>query len=203
VSSTDSVARNATHARILETAWRLVEASGLDVSMEAIARASGLSRQALYLYVDHRAGLFTQMARHRDEQADIAARFAGALQAPTALQALEAVIATWFDYLLEILPVARALMSAATTDAHAATAWWDRMDAALVPIGLVIDRLSSEQLLDPGWERQVAVELLWALTHVRLYDDLVHHHGWSHQQVIDRQTAAVERTLLRVGGVPT
>lgn len=197
MSSHESVARNATHERVLDTAWQLVMRNGLDLSMEEIATAAGISRQALYLYVDTRAGLFIQMARHKDERSNIASRFQQALGRHSALEALEATISTWFGYVEEILPVARALMTAAATDAHAAAAWWDRMDASLNPIGAVIDRLQSAQLLDPSWQREVAVHMLWALTHVRLYDDLVNHHGWSHQQVVDRQTTAAKRTLLR------
>lgn len=196
MSRHESVARNATHERVLDTAWHLVMDDGLDLSMDQIATAAGISRQALYLYVDSRAGLFIQMARHKDERSDIASRFQRALGRPSALEALEATISTWFGYVREILPVARALMTAATTDAHAAAAWRDRMDASLHPIGAIIDRLQSAQLLDPLWQREVAAQMLWALTHVRLYDDLVNHHGWSHEQVVDRQTIAAKRTLL-------
>jgi AcrR family transcriptional regulator len=196
MSRPTTVARNATHERVLDTAWQLVMRDGLDLSMDRIASAAGISRQALYLYVESRAGLFTQMARHKDERSDIANRFQEALRRPSALGALEATISTWFGYVEEILPVARALMSAAATDAHAAAAWWDRMDASLHPIAAVVDRLRSAQLLDPVWQRDVAVQMLWALTHVRLYDDLVNHHGWNHQEVVDRQTTAAKRTLL-------
>lgn len=198
-----AVARNATHERVLDTAWHLVTDKGLEVSMDQIAIAAGISRQALYLYVDSRAGLFIQMARHKDERSDIASRFQQALGHPSALGALEATVSTWFAYVREILPVARALMSAAATDAHAAAAWWDRMDASLRPISALIDRLQSAQLLDPLWQRDVAAQMLWALTHVRLYDDLVNHHGWSHEHVVDRQTTAAKRTLLRRTDGPT
>jgi AcrR family transcriptional regulator len=192
------VTRNEMHARILQTAWDLVVRDGLSVSMEHVASAVGISRQALYLYVQSRAGLFTQMARYRDEVSGIAGRFQRAVAAPTAEQALEDTIATWFAYVAEILPVARALMTGAPTDDTAAAAWWDRMDASTAVIGRVVDRLEDEEVLDPTWGREVAVQMLWALTHVQVYDDLVNHHAWSHDEAVARVTVAARRTLLRL-----
>ncbi len=169
---------------------------GVGVPMRDVADRVGISRQALYLHYPSRADLLTAMTRQHDVQSGIVQRFIAAAAAPSAVEALEAVIRTWFDYVPDILPVARALQAAAATDPAAAEAWWDRMTAATRPIRRVVERLHAEGVLDPSWETEAAVQFLWSLTHVRAWDDLVVHYGWSPEAFVERQTEAAKRILL-------
>ncbi|HEX6195254.1 MAG TPA: TetR/AcrR family transcriptional regulator [Jiangellaceae bacterium] len=185
-----------TRAQILDVAWKLMTEHGVGVPMRDVADRVGISRQALYLHYPSRADLLTAMTRQHDVQSGIAQRFIAAAAAPSAVEALEAVIRTWFDYVPDILPVARALQAAAATDPAAAEAWWDRMTAATRPIRRVVERLHAEGVLDPSWETEAAVQFLWSLTHVRAWDDLVVHYGWSPEAFVERQTEAAKRILL-------
>jgi len=60
----------ATRARILTAARALLEEHpGVAPSMGAVARFAGVSRQALYLHFDDRAGLLLEVTRAADVQA--------------------------------------------------------------------------------------------------------------------------------------
>ena len=65
-----------TKARILDAVWTLVSRRGrADLTMGDIARAVGLSRQAVYLHFPSRAALLVAAVRRFDEQhGDVAAR---------------------------------------------------------------------------------------------------------------------------------
>jgi AcrR family transcriptional regulator len=172
---------------ILDSAWTLVVERGVDFTMKDVAAAAGVSRQTVYSHVGSRAGLFVAMARHHDARAGIARRFQAALAAPTGRRALDATIRTWFEYVPTILPVARALWSAAATDEDAATAWWDRMDHVRLTMRRVIERLAGEGALDGRWTVEEAADILWSLTHPRAWDDLIGHRGWESGRFVDRQ----------------
>ena len=64
-----------TRTRILDTAWRLLE-DGAPVRMSDIAKAVGISRQALYLHFPSRAELLIAVTRHLDDVHDVDARMA-------------------------------------------------------------------------------------------------------------------------------
>lgn len=190
------MAGEATRRRILDTTWQLVVERGISVSINEIADAAGVTRQTVHFHFGSRASLLVAMAQHRDEVDRIGARFLEARAAPTAPAALEATVRTWLAYVPHILPVARALYDAAATDEDAARAWWDRMDAAREMIRRVVQRLADEGELDPTWTVAEATDIAWAITHPRVWDDLVEHHGWDPGRFIDRQVELAERTLL-------
>ena len=57
----------AVRERILAAAWEMVRAGRLsDLTMAAVARAAGVSRQTVYVGFGTRAGLLVQMVRERD-----------------------------------------------------------------------------------------------------------------------------------------
>ena len=67
---------NPTRRKILDTAWKLLEAGGRPTRMSDFARAAGISRQALYLHFPSRAELLVAVTRHVDQVKDIDARLA-------------------------------------------------------------------------------------------------------------------------------
>lgn len=190
------MAGEATRRRILDVTWQLIVEHGMSVSINEIADAAAVSRQTVHFHFGSRANLLIAMAQHRDALDRIGVRFLEARAAPTAPAALEATVRTWFDYVPRILPVARALYNAAATDEDAARAWWDRMDAAREMIRQVVRRLADEGALDPTWTVAEATDIAWAITHPRVWDDLVEHHGWDPGRFVDRQVELAERTLL-------
>jgi AcrR family transcriptional regulator len=190
------VATNPTHARLLEAAWAHLRRHGEIVSMRDVARACDLSRQAVYLYAGSRAGLLVQMVRHHDEASGIAERFQQAVCLSPATAALEATIRTWFAYVPDILPAARALMAAASRDADARRALEDRMQAVRSVLRVVVARLADEGRLDASWEIDRAAEALWSLAHFRAYDDLVVGRGWAPECFVEMQVKQARSLLL-------
>jgi len=66
-----------TRTRILKSAWKLLEAEGANaVRMGDIAKAAGISRQALYLHFPARADLLIATTRYLDEVYDIESKLA-------------------------------------------------------------------------------------------------------------------------------
>jgi AcrR family transcriptional regulator len=55
-----------TKTRILDTTWKLLEARDKNTRMSDIAKAVGISRQALYLHFPTRAALLIATTRHVD-----------------------------------------------------------------------------------------------------------------------------------------
>ena len=188
-----NTAGQATRHRILEATWELIVERGISVSINEIAGAAAVTRQTVYFHFGSRAGLLVAMAQHRDTQERIGGEFAKARSEPTARAVLEATIRTWCRYIPRILPVARALYNAAEVDEDAARAWWDRMDAIRGTFRHAVQGLADAGELDPSWTVAEATDVLWAIMHPRAWADLVEHHRWDPDRLVDRQIEVVER----------
>ena len=84
---------NETRNRILNAAWKLLEAGqGSGVRMSDIAKTAGISRQAVYLHFPTRAELLTATTRYLDEINNADERLMASRNAATGLERLEAFI---------------------------------------------------------------------------------------------------------------
>jgi AcrR family transcriptional regulator len=164
---------SSTRDRILDAARQLLEKQGDVVpTMSAIARAAGISRQALYLHFADRDELLQALVAHVDReqlQAGVAAvqaagDAAGMIRAWARMQ-------TWHNP--KIAAIARALDSTRHTDPAAAAAWRDRTGNRMRGALSIIQRLRDEQRLHPAWATAEAATLLWELTSFHVWDDLV------------------------------
>lgn len=184
--------------RVLEAAWALVAESGaVDVTLSQIAKRAGVSRQAIYLFFGNRAGLLVEMTRHRDAKSGISRRFLRAIHERTATRALEQAVRTWFLYIPEIYPVALALAAAATSDAEAAAAWKDRMDAMHKLSLNLATRLDTEGMLASGWTAARAADYIYAQAHFTTWYHLVIERGWPPDMAVDHVVAGLKAALLR------
>jgi hypothetical protein len=84
------------------------------LTLAEVGRAAGVSRQAVYLNFDNRAGLLLAMARRADEASGFVARIAATRELP-ARERFVATLDAWLAHLPTILPVARALEAATIT----------------------------------------------------------------------------------------
>ena len=75
--------------------------------------------------------------------------------------------------------VARALDAVRRNDAAAERAWQDRLDHRLAGCRGTVAKLESEGNLRPGLDPSIAADLLWTMTSLRTWEDLVLKRGWS------------------------
>lgn len=186
-----------TRTRILDTTWRLLESGDAPaVRMADIARAVGISRQALYLHFPKRADLLIATTRHIDQAKDIDARLAPSRAATTGRGRLDAYVAAWGAYIPEIHGVGRALMAMQHTDPEAARAWEDRMAAMREGCAAAVAMLARDGDLRADLTQTTATDLLWSLLSVRLWEHLCLDCGWSQAAYMDRLKQLTHAALL-------
>jgi len=177
----------------------LLEANpGTPVSMSDIAEAAGVTRQLLYVHFDNRTDLLIELSRRLDGDARTPALQATIDDAPTGRDALRAAVRVQAEIKPKIHGLATSLELLRPADAAAAAACEEREDARLARCRAVIDRLAAEGQLAPGWGRAAAAELVWSMTSLRSWEDLVHRRGWSKSSWIKRTTEAIEAALVRL-----
>src|SRR5262245_34038178 len=170
--------RGDTRARILDTAWRLVQERGIGaVTLADIAAATGVSRQLLYVHFENRAGLLVAMVRRHDVRSGFAGRVAEAGSLPP-VEAVERLLRLWFAYVPEILPVARALEAAATIGDEGGVAWRDRMGGLWEVVAAAVDRVERDGRLADGWSAATATDWVWARAQPATYQHLVVDRAW-------------------------
>ncbi len=163
--------------------------------MSALARAVGISRQALYLNFPDRTQLMLALVAHVDEKEQLQAGIAAVTQAADAAGAIRAWahMQTWRNP--KIAALARALDETRHADPPASAAWADRMADRMRGAVSIIERLRAEGRLDPTWTPAEAAVLLGVLTSFHVWDDLVNDAHIAPDRYIDIITAAALSTL--------
>jgi len=187
---------SSTRERILGNALDLIEATPDEVpSMSALARTTGISRQALYLHFPERASLLLALVEYVDEREDLHAEVAKVQAAPDG----PAQVRAWADMQARrnprIAAVARALDQTRHADAPAATAWRDRTANRLRAASATVERLRGEGHVHRSWTNDEAAALAWELLSFRVWDDLVNEAGLPPARYAEIVTAAVLAAL--------
>lgn len=177
MSSSDS------RGRVLNAALRLIRKRGdAKVTMAQIAKAARLSRQAVYLHFADRAALMVALARHLDESLGLPADIQRMMNTPTGIEMIKAAVAMQTRRNPALWAVARAVDAVRRTDAAAARAWQDRLQYRLEGCRAIVSRLKAEGSLRPGLDPSIAADLLWTMTSLRMWEDLVLEREWSPEQ---------------------
>jgi AcrR family transcriptional regulator len=183
VSSTNS------KTRILDVALALItKRKGADVSMAAIAKAARVSRQAMYLHFTDRADLMLALVRHADEKRGMEAEIRKIREAPTGVAAMSAMVALQARMNPGIWAIARALDAVRRTDEAAEQGWQDRLNHRLQGCRQIVARMQQEGTLKSGIGQDDAADLLWNITSLRTWEDLVLTRGWTAAQYEERIT---------------
>lgn len=186
-----------TRTKILDAAWKLLEeGKGGGVRMSDIAKAVGVSRQAVYLHFPSRAELLTATTRHLDEVVDVDKLLEKSRAAKTGRERLPAYIEAWTSHMLTIDGVARALIALKDTDEEAAAAWADRMSAVRHGFAAAVDAIVKDGELKPDLDRDEAIDLLCALISFESHRILTEDRGWSHEDYVSRMKKSAERLVL-------
>jgi len=148
-----------TKLRILDAAQACAVENRL--TMARVAARAGLSRQAVYLHFPDRAALLAGLAARLDQPQDPAALIA----APSARAALTAMVVALADGYPGLRPVARLQDNGG--QGH-------RLSACR----LIAGRFRDEGALSRHLSLEAATDLLWSLTSLALWEDLVVGRGW-------------------------
>ena len=187
-----------TRRRICEAALLLIfKRGGADVTLAEVARAARVSRQALYLHFADRADLLLALVRYADERRGLPAAIQRIADAPTAIAALHEMVAMQAKMNPMIWPLARLIDSVRRQDKAAELSWQDRIASRLQGCRRIVARLNQEGSLQPGLHAGVAVDLLWTLTSLRTWEDLVLLRGWTTRQYKEQLTGILMRVLVR------
>src|ERR687892_2225965 len=187
---------SAVRGRILREAWAMIEAGRLDdLTMGALAKAAGVSRQTVYVQFGSRAGLLVQMVRERDEGNPRAERVAAAIASPDPVAALVALTRELGGWWQDIDPIAQALFAASLTDEAARAAWEDRMAHLHAFTEQVVRRLAEAEVLAPGWDGTGASDWLAAQLNPLGWVLLVEESGWA-QDLYEQRMATIVQDVL-------
>ena len=190
----------AVRTRILREAWAMIEAGRIgDLTMAAVGKAAGVSRQTVYVQFGTRAGLLVEMVRERDATNPRLEELEAALADPDPVEGLSAltrVLAGWWQ---DINPIAQALFAAALTDDAARAAWEDRMTHLHDFAAQAVQRLDAAGALASGWDVVEAADWLANQLNPLAWVLLVEGAGWSQRLYEDRMTAVVQAVLVDAG----
>jgi AcrR family transcriptional regulator len=188
-----------TRERILQaTLDLLVSGPGRSARMSDIAKAAGLSRQAIYLHFPTRAAVLIAATHYLDALNDVPARLATSRAAPTGVERLDAFVSAWTRYIPEIYGVVRALIAMSETDVEADLAWKARTADMREGCAAAIDALARDGRLSPEYGPDLATDLLWTLLSVRNWEHLVQDCGHTQTQY-ETTTLSAARKLFVAG----
>lgn len=176
-----------TRTRILEATRAVLERQGgAGVRMSDIAKAAGVSRQAVYLHFDGRAELLIAVTTHMDAVLGVQERLKPTRAARSGVDRIRAFIAFWGGYLPEVYTVARALIAMQDSDAAARQAWAGRMASVREGCAAAIAALERDGQLAPGWTLTTATDLFLAMLLVPVWEQLTRDSGWSEADYVER-----------------
>lgn len=193
------MSREETRRRILEATRSVIEIEGASAPVERVAEAAGVSRRAVYLHFASRTELLLALVAHVDETGELPERAARVWAAGSGVAALAEFVRLNARYNAEIAGVARALDESRRSDAAARAAWDDRMSGRRRACRRLVRWLERDGVLDEVWSVPSAADLVWALTNVPCWRDLVVERGWSNQRFERSVTRALRRALLSGG----
>jgi len=160
------------------------EQRGQGVRISDIARAAGVSRQAVYLHFSSRTDLLVATVRYADEVFGLDLRLQPLQATTSGISALRTYLEFWAGYIPSIYGLARALLDIRATDRAAAVAWDDRMGALRSGCQSVVDCLIRDGDLRPELDPDEVVDLLWSLLGIEIWENLTIDCGWSASQYV-------------------
>lgn len=185
-----------TRTRILDCAWNLLESGDKKVRMSDIAKAAGISRQALYLHFPTRADLLVATTRHIDSVKLVDERLAESRAATGGRERLRAFIRAWGGYIPEIHGMSVALRAMRDSDKEAAAAWDERMQAVRHGCMAAARALAKDGALKPPLDEEAATDILWMILSVENWERLVRECNWPQDRYIEVMTRLAEQAVV-------
>lgn len=194
-----STKKEETRLRLLEAARELLVGSGFHhVTLEDIAKAAGVSRQAVYKsHFASKAELLLALVRHLHVTENLDELTQAYHEAKSGIEMFEEAIRAIVLIQRRIHDVSRALSVAAYSDAEAAEAMNDRLAVQRGALRAAIERTACEGALDPAWDVEHVLGCVSCLVSVESYEALVVKHGWEPEAVIENVWQLCRRSFLK------
>lgn len=167
------------------------------VHMKDIAKAVGISRQAVYLHFASRADLLVATTIYMEEALGLNERIEQWRMATSGVELLETFVELLLNHLSQVYGVAKALIAVYETDEAAAEAWDGRLAAIRDGCHTTIKALAHDNMLAPEWTLDTATDLLVAMLSVENLETLTKKCGWSAEETVSRMQVAVRRIFVR------
>lgn len=182
-AESDAGPASTTKVRILDAAQALLQRGAIHASMAEIAKAAGISRQAVYMHFGTREALLGALNQYMSQTCGIAEELQHIEQSPNGIDALRAAASFQARLYPKVHTVVRALERAQSdNDEAAGRVYQAQLRSDLAGCRQTVERLHREHLLRPGLDTDTASDLLWALTSIPLWEELVLQRGWSAQR---------------------
>jgi AcrR family transcriptional regulator len=166
--------------------------------MGEIATAARVSRQAVYLHFADRAALMLALVRHVDEKRHLDKELRKVRDTSSAWAGIRAMVSLQARLNPGLWAIARALDAVRRTDEAAERGWQDRLQHRLEGCRQLIARLQEEGKLRRRLDPEVAADLLWTITSLRTWEDLVLERGWSRRRYDRHITSLLAAALLNL-----
>jgi AcrR family transcriptional regulator len=200
---TDASPASAAKVRILEAAHSLMQQGATHASMVEIAQAAGISRQAVYMHFGTREVLLTALNQYMAQTCGIADELRRIAEAPNGIEALRMSASFQARLYPKVRAVVRALEHAQNNNDEAADRVWQaQLRSDLAGCKATVQRLDREQVLRSGLDIPTATDLLWALTSIPLWEELVLQRGWSAKRYERHVAELLIATLIDPAKIP-
>ena len=185
-----------TKTRILDTTWKLLEKRIEKNRMSDIAKAVGISRQALYLHYPTRAELLIATTKHIDTVKKVNQRLELSRTAGSGIERLHFFIKAWGGYIPEIHGISVALRNMRKNDKAAAEAWDDRMQAVRHGCQAAVVAIAKDGKLKFDLSEQIATDILWTLLTIENWEKLVIDCAWPQSTYEEKMIELAEIAIL-------
>jgi AcrR family transcriptional regulator len=190
------MSRKNSRTQILDAAMALVIKRGeAGVTMAEIAKAAHVSRQAVYLNFADRGDLLLALVRHVDAKRGLERELQKIGAAPTGLTALREMVSLQARMNPGVWAIARAMEAVRRTDEAVERSWQDRLAQRLEGCRAIVARLAREGLLRKDLPANAAADILWTVTSLRTWEDLVLQRRWTGEQYEERIYRLLQDTL--------
>jgi AcrR family transcriptional regulator len=190
------MSRNSSRTQILDAALALITKRGeAGVTMAEIGKAARVSRQAVYLNFADRGDLLLSLVRYVDEKRGLAQELQRLINAPTGLAALREMVSIQARMNPGVWAIARAMDAVRRTDQAVERSWQDRLKSRREGCRAIISRLARDGALRKDLPANAAADILWSVTSLRTWEDLVLQRGWTAAQYEERVHRLLQLTL--------
>jgi AcrR family transcriptional regulator len=148
------------------------------VSLDAVARRADVARGTVYHQFGTKVGLLEAVVRDFEQRAGLERLVKVIERAPTD-RLLRDAITAGCRYWATDPTLVRKLIAVAATDADAAQLLAGHDAGRLQLLTRIVERLATNQRLQPARSRKAALNALWLLTSFAAYDELAHGRGLS------------------------